>query len=523
MIKFTKEDCLDYIKKIEPTWEGDWFHLEAIDLLCRMMNGDPLVQNLLVAWMPGLGKTQLFSILFPSYVLSKIPTSHILLLGNNDNLAAVTSAQLLRIVKTPEFRQLQPLAKLKESERDITFESGDGRPNVHAASITGNVLGYRADYICGDDLISSFIQSDDVTAKVWLSWQSAAETRALPNAKQVIIGQRIGVNDIHARVLERAKDKEANQFCYFKLAAVSDGTQSYVQFCDGSIKYFPAYNTPVKKPSQPYSFTSSKLKKKLASMPHSMMSAMYLQAPQETAELPFRTSQWPVLTELSTDDIVQVFSSWDLSFGKTAVTNDWNANVVIGKTKWNSYLVLDAWRERLEFPVLLQVVVARWEALLQVYKIKPLCVVEDKGNGSALLQTLAASYPGIPTLAAKASRESKYQRSLVVQPYTTGGLVALYANMPGLKMFCNELDGFPQEGTGFWDDLADSFCHGMRAFIGPDGFKKLEEGIGATITKKDDLYEELIDHMYREQAQGPSEGFSDNPFGEDSVWGNGDW
>jgi hypothetical protein len=295
MSDYSKPDALKFITKVAPGYCPDWFHEAAIDLFIRMLKGDEDVQNFLVAWPPGLGKTELLSILLPSYVLSKNPTSHILLLANNDLLAGVNSANLLRLVKTPEFRESCPHSKLKETERDITFENGDGRPNVHSASISGTVLGYRSTLTIGDDLVPSITASESVVNTIWLNWQGCAETRALPNAHQVIIGQRTGVNDIHSRVLERNKDKEAAQFAYFCLPATNNGEQAYIQYPSGKIEFFPSYKTPVKMKGQPYSFTASKLKRKMASMPKSMASAMYEQNPQEVAELPFRTSEWRVI------------------------------------------------------------------------------------------------------------------------------------------------------------------------------------------------------------------------------------
>jgi predicted phage terminase large subunit-like protein len=482
---YTQAEAEAFIKKISPLYRADWFHLVVIRLFIAMMNGDPEVPNLLVAMMPGLGKTELLSILLPAYVLSKDPTSHVLLLANNDLLAGVNSANLLRLVKTPEFREACPHSKLKETERDITFEAGDGRPNVHSASISGTVLGYRSTLTIGDDLVPSITASQPVINTIWLQWQGCAETRALPGAHQVIVGQRTGMTDIHSRVLERNRDLQAEQFAYFKLPATNNGEEAFIQYVGGRMEFFPAYKTPVTVKSQPYSFSPRAIAKKLRSMPKPMAAAMYMQSPQEVSELPFRTSEWPRVTQLYIDDIVRVYTSWDLSFGKTSQTNDFNANVVVGQTHAGYYLVLDAWHMRLEFPKLYPVVVERWRVLRDMFKLIPLLIVEDKASGSALLQTLAQEEPGIPLLPAKpSSRESKYERSLVVQPKTDAGHVAIYEQMPGKEWFEKEINEFPQEGQGFHDDGPDGFIHAMRAFINPKGlFKKPEDGVGIMTTR----------------------------------------
>jgi predicted phage terminase large subunit-like protein len=513
--KYSQHEAEAFIAATAPNVVLDWFHVKVIDLFVRMMNGDEDVPNLLVAMMPGLGKTELLSILLPAYVLSKDPTSHVLLLANNDLLAGVNSANLLRLVRTPEFKSHCPHAKLKETERDITFAAGDGRPNVHSASISGTVLGYRSTLTIGDDLVPSITASESVVNTIWLQWQGCAETRALPDAKQVIIGQRTGVNDIHSRVLERNKDKEAAQFAYFCLPATNAGEQAYIQYPSDKIEFFHPYKTPVKMKGQPYSFTASKLKRKMASMPKSMASAMYEQKPQEVAELPFKTSQWNLVSQVNIDDILRINSGIDLSMGKTAKTADYNAIVDIAYMRSGRYLFLGAWRMRLEFPKLYAVVMAKRQALMQLYGLTPLLVIEDKANGSALIQTLESQYPGLPLLAAKAnSTESKYGRSLVVQPLTDAGLVDIYANAPGREMFCHEVDNFPQEGVGFNDDMADGWIHAMRAFIGMTGFKKPGEGIDEHIFKQEpvDVIQEAADLYLSESDTGYTAAFN-KPWG----------
>jgi predicted phage terminase large subunit-like protein len=210
---------------------------------------------------------------------------------------------------------------------------------------------------------------------------------------------------------------------------------------------------------------------------------------------------------MNIDAIQRINTGVDLSFGKTAKTNDFNAWVSVGWTGYE-YIVLSAYRARLPFPQTQEALLANWVFERDLYGVMPLLVIEDKGNGSAMLQTLESQYPGIPTHAAKAnSKEGKYDRSLVVQPWTDRGFVCIYDRMPGREMFCHELNNFPQEGVGFHDDLADAFVHAMRQFLGPAGFKKPSEGIDAKIRKQApvDVVEQAVD-LYLEG------GFSDTDY-----------
>jgi hypothetical protein len=61
---------------------------------------------------------------------------------------------------------------------------------MHAAGITGQLTGQRADYLISDDLIKSQSEaySEVVRERTWANFSSAAETRLLPEGKIVSAG-----------------------------------------------------------------------------------------------------------------------------------------------------------------------------------------------------------------------------------------------------------------------------------------------------------------------------------------------
>ena len=52
--------------------------------------------NLLISTPPGSGKTELISILFPSYIFAHRPPAHVIALANSDSLARLASGNVLR-------------------------------------------------------------------------------------------------------------------------------------------------------------------------------------------------------------------------------------------------------------------------------------------------------------------------------------------------------------------------------------------------------------------------------------------
>jgi len=168
----------------------DWFHRALADLLVRCAGGDPDVPNLLISSPPGSGKTELVSILFPAYIFARDQSAHVITLANSDSLATMASSNVLRLVQHPGFQERWPLTLDKAAATQWSVQGNDGRPSMHAAGITGQLTGQRADYLIFDDLIKSQSEaySEVVRERTWANFSSAAETRLLPEGKIVSAG-----------------------------------------------------------------------------------------------------------------------------------------------------------------------------------------------------------------------------------------------------------------------------------------------------------------------------------------------
>ena len=146
---------LELARLLKPSLVFDWFHRALADLLVRCAGGDPDVPNLLISSPPGSGKTELVSILFPAYIFARDQSAHVITLANSDSLATMASSNVLRLVQHPGFQERWPLTLDKAAAAQWTILGNDGRPSMHAAGITGQLTGQRADYLIFDDLIKS--------------------------------------------------------------------------------------------------------------------------------------------------------------------------------------------------------------------------------------------------------------------------------------------------------------------------------------------------------------------------------
>lgn len=219
---------LKFIQAVKPSYQPDWYHSLTIELLEQCVAEN---RNLLCSGPPGCGKTELFSILFPSWLIACDPMTHVISLANSDGLSRMAASEILRIVQSSAFQEIRPLHLDVATQQSFLVHGNNGRPTLHSAGINGQLSGHRAQFICYDDLTKSLSDaySETVRERTWSNFNSCAETRLLPTGLIFGVQTRWSLDDVHGRLIRRAQDNpNARQFLYLNLAATNNGHQSYI-------------------------------------------------------------------------------------------------------------------------------------------------------------------------------------------------------------------------------------------------------------------------------------------------------
>lgn len=247
---------------------------------------------------------------------------------------------------------------------------------------------------------------------------------------------------------------------YLNLAATNNGSQSYI--LDTKTKeqtFIPAYPSLATKERQPYSFSPEMLRGKEADLGPTVYQALYQGNPVASENQMFPPEVWKFVESIITDDYTLIVSSWDTA-AKDKGTNDPSANVVVGRRKNGSWVVLDAQEFKLTFDKLLPVVLERYRQLIANFGLSVVLCIEDASSGSQLLQIIKSQFPNIPWQAPIPAK-SKIVRAEGVTPFTTARSVLLLKS-DWNSQFISDLSNFPASDR---DHYVDAFTHAMKCFV----------------------------------------------------------
>jgi hypothetical protein len=216
-------------QSINHSYVPDWYHdLQQEEFLRALDSGGNVCCS---AW-PGSGKTAIWSIIVPTYLIYRDPMTHIILTANSDGLARLAAGEVLRRIQSPAFQEVCPLELTTATGTTFTVAGNDGRPTLHSAGIRGQLTGHRCQYLIFDDLLKSLSEaySETVRETVWSAFNSAAETRLLPGGQIFGIHTRWHLDDPIGKLLKRARENpHARQFRYINLAATNLHCESYIE------------------------------------------------------------------------------------------------------------------------------------------------------------------------------------------------------------------------------------------------------------------------------------------------------
>jgi predicted phage terminase large subunit-like protein len=433
-----------------------------------------------VSMPPRLGKSFLTSVFFPLWVLHKHPEWDLMLLSHDPSLATLWGKQVRRGVENQGSMLNLALAKdagaAKEFEVRPLDDEAAKTGSVLSRSIRESVTGRGAKVMILDDIVKDFAAAHSKTERdfVWDWWTANSRTRLHTPALVVAIGTRWHEDDFIGRLLSHEYDGDPAQWEVISFPALAEHPDAV----DPRTKAPYGPDALGRKPGEPLlsPIVKESIEEALArwadikqAVGSYAWAALFQQRPEPSEGAIFNNNwweYWETREDLPHDEETgalmfdRVLTSWDCAF-KGTDSSDYVVGQLWGAHGADRYLLKQV-RKRMTFTETLTEMksfiagCAEWNNGVEVTEH----IVEDKANGTAVIDTLKSEIPGMvpvnPT-------ESKEARARAVSPIVEARNVKLPAEWAGLPDFLSEHKSFP---NSMHDDQVDCTTQALRRMRG---------------------------------------------------------
>lgn len=441
---FARTFLIDFIEYNNSAYSTQWFHKKICDTFDELLKGN--LNKVMIFVPPQHGKSLIVSENLPAFALGLNPRMNIVSCSYAADLAQRFNRKVQRLIDTPSYRTLFPETRLnaKSVANDSkgnwlrnteVFEIVKYGGSYKAVGIEGPLTGNPVDLGIIDDPIKDSLdaQSTTIRNRCWEWYNDVFNTRTHNLSKRILVMTRWHEDDLAGRLLANEKDWRVISFPAIK--ETNDNPQDP--------RVIGAALWPERHSVEKINGIRSLSERTFVSM--------YQQRPAPLEGGLFKRNWFKFYGEAGRpptfDTIIQ---SWDCAF-KDLKTSDFVVGQVWGKINARSYL--------------LAMVRGQWtftdtvRQMLLMDETFPNCdhkYVEDKANGTAVMDVLQDKIPGIIPVTPTESKES---RASAVSYVVEAGNVYFPSEENWSDSFIEELAVFP---NGTHDDMVDAMTQALN-------------------------------------------------------------
>ena len=380
---------------------------------------------------PQHGKSMAVTETLPSWFLGRWPDKRVIVAGYSEDFAERFCRR-----NREKLQRLGPDifgVRLGKVQRAAEFELAGRQGRMIARGLLSGITGNPAELLIVDDPVKSRQEADSqvVRDRIWEEWQNSLKSRFAAGAKVIVIMTPWHEDDLAARILR---------------------SEPHARLLRLPVEAEPGdpLGRPVGAPLCPELGKDAKwlrdFKAAYLDDPKGgarAWAALYQCAPRAEGGNLVKRDWWRRYDPRRLPRFGTQVVSVDAAF-KGGENNDFVAITVWGKAE-NDYYLLDCVNRHLDFPGTLQMIRAvcgQWPQARAV-------LIEDKANGSAVIQTLQKEFFCIPVN----PRGGKEARVHAVSPAIEAGHVFVPERGPWTEAFLDQWTAFP---AGRHDDMVDS-------------------------------------------------------------------
>ena len=411
---------------------------------------------------PRMGKSEFSSYLFPAYFMGHFPEKKIIMGTHTASLSEDFGRRVKNLIDSDEYRELFPNTNLSQDQKASGKWSTDVGGQYYAAGVGGALAGRGADLFVIDDPHSEQdVRSNSRLAfdTAWTWFQTGPLQRLMPNGAIIVIMTRWSLLDLTGRLIDyQIKNPDTEPWEIVELPAILNE------------------DSDQEKSLWPEQWPLDQLKAKKSGMDPRYWNAQYMQQPTSENSAIIARKHWRIWEHENPPQCEYIIQSWDTAF-EAKTSADYSACTTWGvfyneeEHDQAQVILLDAFKDRMQFPELKQVALRHykdWEP--------DAFIVEKKAAGAPLIQELRSM--GIPVQEFSPSRgNDKIVRVNAIADLFTSGKVWA-PDTRWAREVIEELAAFP---VGEHDDYVDTTSQALLRFR-QGGFIALDSD------EKDDRY-----------------------------------
>lgn len=417
-------------------------HLDVLDdVLMKVSTGE--LKRVIVTMPPRHGKSERVSRKFPAWHIGRNPNDEVILASYSLDLSRGFS-RIARDTLSNHYDVFgESIDKHNQSAESWGVEGHRG--GLHAAGVGGPITGKGAKIAIIDDPVKNAEEADSETMrdKIWEWYQSTLYTRLTPDGRIIVVMTRWHEDDLVGRLLKKEEDEikegihKGERWTVINFPAIAE-KDDYLGREEGE----PLW------PEQ--GFDKDRIEQIKIDVGSRVFNALYQQRPSAAEGNLLKREWWRYYDYLP--EINTMLISVDAAF-KDEDDSDFVVCQVWGRHGNNVYLI-DQVRGRMNFLATIQTI----RNLHNKYPRAGLKLIEDKANGSAIIQTLELEMPGI--IAVK-PEGGKVARVNAVSAFIESGNVFLPRTAEWVQDFVEEAANFP---NGKNDDQVDAMSQALHRY-----------------------------------------------------------
>ena len=431
-----------FVNKVWPNFIHGAHHAKMAAAFERVAEGK--TKRLIINMPPRHTKSEFASYLLPSWFLGKFPNKKVIQTSHTAELAVGFGRKVRNLVDQDVYKEIFPTVGLQADSKAAGRWATNKGGEYFAIGVGGAVTGKGADILIIDDPHSEqeAAQAEtnpEIYDKTYEWYTSGPRQRLQPGGAIIIVMTRWSKKDLTGQVIKAASQRSGEEW---------------------EVIEFPAL-LPSGRPLWPQFWPKVELEALQKELPHAKWMAQYQQNPTSETSAIVKREWWKTWEDDEAPQCEFTVMSWDTAFEKNNRA-DYSAMTYWGVfykdddngIRQANIILLNAFRERMEFPKLKQV------ALDEYKECKPdSIIIEKKASGAPLIYEMRAM--GIPVQEFTPSKgNDKIARLNAVADIFASGRVWA-PNTHWAEEVIEEVASFP---AGDHDDYVDSVSLALMRF-----------------------------------------------------------